>query len=305
MSMGDVKIEIIEVFGPPQFAYTNPGGFVTYQEESYLVVERIHRETHLKYHYDRFLSDIVLLRQLHPQKLRFIDEDRVLLAADIERKISYTRPRVIKNHNGIAFNMYTDAAALVCRPWLYIFENGLTKKTIPLGFYTWPSQDAYIFQAHDGSIVLLNTLEKTKNIHFYCFRDRVSALLACNRQLELHWWYKHLVGQVVVPKWFRGKQGPFNTAFFGTLVHSKLALIMLERISGAGVYSVLALQPLADNGTPLDFPKIIVEPDVNLPSGLFPSTIYCASCSISSDKLSFFAGLDTDWMIHGTCKLGK
>lgn len=116
------------------------------------------------------------------------------------------------------------------------------------------------------------------------------------------WWEERFLAKITVPSWLRGERGSFGHIGFGTVIHSRAAVIHFGRGDETGKYYVTALQRLSEQGAPEGPPEIIAEPASGFPEGDVPGVIYTMMAWLEGKELVLWSGHDDSMIIETRLK---
>jgi predicted GH43/DUF377 family glycosyl hydrolase len=292
--------KIVSVRGFGGHKYTNPGGFVRRDDKEFVLARRVAADVDMATDAAR-ASDIVLLEREGKTWLR--DNDEVFLRGDPERGLGYEDPRVLLDGDAFSFTFLNGEH---CQSWLLHLEKGRpSRNSHPLGPPISPAKNGYVFEAADGSGIVVTRFNETNAIQFFQFDSLRAAFDACRTGHEMDWWQPHQRSTLRVQNWLAGEQGSFKHAGFGTLVSKHAAVVHFARANDGGKYYVTGLQRLDDAGLPCGPPEIIAEPAKDLPHGDVPNVIYTTMAWLQGSELVLWSGHDDSYIMECRCKAPK
>jgi predicted GH43/DUF377 family glycosyl hydrolase len=292
--------KIVTVRGYGGHKYTNPGGFVRRDGKEFVLARRVKAEVDMATDAAES-SDIVLLEREGKTWLR--DNDEVFLRGDTERTLGYEDPRVLFDKEAFTFTFLNGGK---CQTWLLQLDCGRpTRSSYRIGPPVSPAKNGYIYEAVDGSGIVITRINRTDAIQFYQFDALQTALSACRTDHDMTWWKPYQRATIEVPNWLAGEQGRFKHAGFGTLVTPHAAILHFARANEGGKYYVTALQRLDDGGMPKGAPEIIAEPAKDLPHGDVPNVIYTTMAWVQGSELVLWSGHDDSFIMECRCKAPK
>jgi hypothetical protein len=292
--------KIVSVRGFGGHKYTNPGGFVRRDGKEFVLVRRAAADVDMATEAAQ-TSDIVLLEREGKTWLR--DNDEVFLRGDVERRLGYEDPRVLLHDEAFTFTFVNGDQ---CQTWLLRLSKGRPSRgSHPLGPPISPAKNGYVFEAADGSGIVITRFNETGEIQFFQFDSLRTAFDASTASHEMDWWQPFQQATISVPNWLAGEQGTFQHAGFGTLVTQHAAVLHFARASNGGKYYVTGLQRLDDAGLPCGPPEIIAEPAKDLPHGDVPNVIYTTMAWLQGSELVLWSGHDDSYIMECRCKAPK
>ena len=297
---GAYGYKIVTVRGYGGHKYTNPGGFVRRDGKEFVLARRVKADVDMATDAAR-TSDIVLLEREGKTWLR--DNDEVFLRGDPDRDLGYEDPRVLIHADAFTFTFLNGGK---CQTWYLQLEKGRpTRKSYRVGPPVSPAKNGYVYQAADGTGVVVTRVNRTNAIQFYQFDSLETAVAACATDHDMPWWRPYERAVLEVPNWLAGAQGKFKHAGFGTLVSYRAAILHFARANGGGKYYVTALQRLDDAGMPHGPPEIIAEPSKDLPHGDVPNVIYTTMAWLQGSELVLWSGHDDCFIMECRYKAPK